>query len=114
MGEHLRDMDRDRVLGDLKEAYETGGLTVRELALLYGVSYSTMHARLVTAGVVMRPRNDHPPIGEPVVPPRSVPCPKCGAPSGTKCMNTYGWHINDLHVARRRAAVHALDSACET
>lgn len=114
MGERLRETDRDALLAELKFAYEEGGLTIKELAVLYGVSYSTMHFRLTAAGVAMRPRNDQPPIGEPVVAVISVPCGKCGAAAGTPCVNVYRNRINDFHVARRHAAAQGVDTSCET
>lgn len=118
MGKRLRQFDRERHLAELKVAYEEGGLTIKELATLYGVSYGTMHFRLNAAGVTMRPRNDQPVIGDPLVPPISLPCPKCGAVPYKRCHNTYGMSINDFHVSRRRAAADELedevDKPCET
>lgn len=114
MGKRLYQFDREQHFAELKAAYEEGGLTVKELAILYGVSYSTMHFRLTAAGVVMRPRNDQPAIGEPLVPPISLPCSKCEAQPYQRCRNTYGMSINDLHVARRRAAADGVDNPCET
>ena len=107
-------MDREKLLADLKFAYEEGGLTIRELATLYGVSYGAMHFRLTSVGVALRPRSGNPPISDPVVPPRSVACPKCHAKPYERCRNSYSWHINSLHVARRRAAAEPLDNPCET
>lgn len=104
MGKRLSGPDRGKHLAELKYAYEEGGLTVKELATLYGVSYSTMHFRLQAAGAEMRPRNDQPPIGDPIVAPISLICSKCGATPYKRCRNTYGMTINSLHVARRRAA----------
>lgn len=103
-GTRLYALDRETHLAEIKRAYEEGGLTVKELAYLYGVSYGSMHFRLNEAGVRMRPRSDQPPIAEPVVPPMSVPCGKCGAPPYERCRSAYGIKINSLHVARRRAA----------
>lgn len=114
MGQRIAEFDREQHFAQLKSAYEEGGLTIKELAILFGVSYSTMHFRLTQAGVVMRPRNDQPPIGEPVVAPISLPCPKCGVGPYKRCCNTYGTSINDLHVARRRAAAEPVDKPCET
>lgn len=113
MGKRLSESNREELLAELKYAYEEGGLTVRELATLYGVSYSTMHFRLTAAGVGMRPRNDQPAIGRPLVSPLSLPCSKCGAGSYRRCRNVYGMSINDLHVARRRAAADEVDKPCE-
>lgn len=114
MVRRIGQFDREQHLAQLKSAYEEGGLTVKELATLYGVSYSTMHYWLTAAKVAMRPRNDQPVIGEPLVAVISLPCPKCGVGPYKRCHNTYGMSINDFHVARRRAAADEVDSTCET
>jgi hypothetical protein len=114
MGTKLWETNREALLAELKYAYEEGGLTIKELAVLYGVSYSTMHFRLTAAGVNMRPRNDQPAIGAPQVAVISIPCSRCGAAAGTPCVNVYRNRINDFHVARRRAAAGGVDNACET
>lgn len=114
MVRRLYRFDREQVLGQLKSAYEEGGLTIKELATLYGVGYSTMHYWLVLAGVAMRPRHDQKPVGNPLVSVISVSCTKCNAGPYKRCRSSYDLPINDFHVARRRAAADEVDKPCET
>lgn len=104
MGQRLESIDREAHLAEIKHAYEEGGLTIKELAFLYDVSYGAMHFRLNAAGANIRPRSDQPPIKDPVVSPLSLPCVKCGANAGRWCHNTFAQKINHFHVARKRAA----------
>lgn len=114
MQKRINQFDREELLAKLRSAYMEGGLNIRELATLYGVSYSTMHYWLSLSGVAMRPRHDHHPIGAPLVAPISLPCPKCRAGAYKRCRSSYDLPINDFHVARRRAAADEVDNPCET